>query len=1302
MAVGRISGPLLKENLLRDGVNLAFETDLLYLDVVHGKVGIKTTPNPLLDYDLDVNGTTRTTYLEVDTEADIASFTISSNTIASSNGTISLEPSGANPVVYQGKIVTGDLQISTNTIEVTTADQDLQFKTTGAGKVVIGTVAHNTDVLINGNLHATGNITADGDITIGDANTDNIVFNADINSHIIPDDNNTWDLGSDPTASGKEWRNLYAHTLVATTLDIEDLTVNGDFVVTGSGTFNGDVQFGDTTTDTVTFTGTVSSNIIPTTTAFYDLGTDALRWNVGYFGRVEVDNLVIDSNTISTTYGNDNLTLQANGSGRIYIPSNNVQLNQQLTVSGDTSLKATTINGNITQTGNVEQTGDYTQTGDTTITGNLTVSTFGQFEKIRIDGNEISTTATDTDLKLEADGTGIILIPNNDVQIDQNLTVNGTATINDLSVTTTITADSLSDGDILIENNSIATTLTDSDLELSANGTGIISIPTNNVQIDQQLTVNGDTTLKATTINGDITQTGNVEQTGDYTQTGDTTITGNLTVSTFGQFEKIRIDSNVVSTTATDTDLQLEADGAGKIYVPTDDVLIEQNLTVNTLATFNALEVTTQVTAASFSDGDILIENNTITTEITDSDLELSANGSGIISIPTNNVQLDQQLTVNGDTTLKATTINGDITQTGDVTQTGDYTQTGDMTVTGNLTVSTFGQFEKIRVESNVVSTTATDTDLQLEANGAGKIFVPTDDVLIDQNLTVNGTATINDLSVTTTITADSLSTSDILIENNSITTTVTDSDLELSANGTGLVLISNNDVQINQDLTVNGDTTLKATTINGNITQTGDVTQTGDYTQTGDMTVTGNLTVSTFGQFEKIRVDSNTITTTTNTDLELGANGTGKIYVPSNDVQIDQNLTVNGTATIDTLSVTTSITADSLSTGDILIENNSIATTLTDSDLELSANGAGIISIPTNNVQIDQSLTVTQDLTVTTGTTYLKDTTVVGSITQTGNIVQTGDFTTTGNTEVTGNITATGNIDLAEISIISNIISTKVSGTDLQLEANGTGNVVFEGLKVTDNTILSTATDSDITLTPQGTGKVIISSNQSLVIPTGTTSDRPLVPTNGMIRYNTDFNRYEGYSATYSTWVKLSGVEDADGNTYITAEATPGTNDNVLRFYVDSTLMSYIDATKLWATRIETDQLAIYDNQITTVVTDTDINLTTSGTGGVKIGNLKVKNNTITNTVSGAVTEFAEAGTGYVKIAGTSGVVIPAGDLSQLPSVTELGMIRFNTYYGYVEIFNGVTWVNVAGSTSGISLSQAQDIGIVSALLFG
>jgi hypothetical protein len=45
---GRISGPLLASNLVRknSGVgeeNLAFETNLLYLDVINGRVGIKTS-----------------------------------------------------------------------------------------------------------------------------------------------------------------------------------------------------------------------------------------------------------------------------------------------------------------------------------------------------------------------------------------------------------------------------------------------------------------------------------------------------------------------------------------------------------------------------------------------------------------------------------------------------------------------------------------------------------------------------------------------------------------------------------------------------------------------------------------------------------------------------------------------------------------------------------------------------------------------------------------------------------------------------------------------------------------------------------------------------------------------------------------------------------------------------------------------------------------------------------------------------------------------------------------------------------
>ena len=41
--LGRISGPLLSENLRRNGVNLAFDNDKLYLNVVNKYVGFGTS-----------------------------------------------------------------------------------------------------------------------------------------------------------------------------------------------------------------------------------------------------------------------------------------------------------------------------------------------------------------------------------------------------------------------------------------------------------------------------------------------------------------------------------------------------------------------------------------------------------------------------------------------------------------------------------------------------------------------------------------------------------------------------------------------------------------------------------------------------------------------------------------------------------------------------------------------------------------------------------------------------------------------------------------------------------------------------------------------------------------------------------------------------------------------------------------------------------------------------------------------------------------------------------------------------------
>ena len=52
MAIGRISGAMLKSNLERNGTDLAVETDLLYIDVANNRIGINTnTPTQSLQAD---------------------------------------------------------------------------------------------------------------------------------------------------------------------------------------------------------------------------------------------------------------------------------------------------------------------------------------------------------------------------------------------------------------------------------------------------------------------------------------------------------------------------------------------------------------------------------------------------------------------------------------------------------------------------------------------------------------------------------------------------------------------------------------------------------------------------------------------------------------------------------------------------------------------------------------------------------------------------------------------------------------------------------------------------------------------------------------------------------------------------------------------------------------------------------------------------------------------------------------------------------------------------------------------------
>ena len=219
MAIGRISGQLLKSNLLRSGENLAFETDLLYLDVVNSRIGIKTT-SPTTD--LDVNGHTRSTNLTVDTQLNVGDLHFTGNTITSDSGTINFAAAAGEATVYHSRLQVDDLQLQGSTISTTVSNSSIEIDPNGTGTVnIIANTNITGNLVVSGNVNATGNVVIGGNIQIGDALTDNIVINASIRSDLVPETDNTYDLGS-PTF---RWRAIYVNDFYTTALNVPTLDI---------------------------------------------------------------------------------------------------------------------------------------------------------------------------------------------------------------------------------------------------------------------------------------------------------------------------------------------------------------------------------------------------------------------------------------------------------------------------------------------------------------------------------------------------------------------------------------------------------------------------------------------------------------------------------------------------------------------------------------------------------------------------------------------------------------------------------------------------------------------------------------------------------------------------------------------------------------------------------------------------------------------------------------------------------------------------------------------------------------------
>jgi hypothetical protein len=204
--LGRIGGQVLTDNLLRAGIDLAFQNDLLYLDVINRRIGIN---RGVPVYDLDVDGDTKTTDLEVLNQIAPGNLRITApNTFSTSVGPINVYIGGTE--IFHDKVIiqaSGNPRLSLDGNLISSfSNQNIVFDPSGSGNVrLLATTNVNGDVGVSGNIGITGNLSAQGTLTIGDNVIDTVTVNTDFTQDVLLGDDIIYDLGS-PT---KRWDRVY-------------------------------------------------------------------------------------------------------------------------------------------------------------------------------------------------------------------------------------------------------------------------------------------------------------------------------------------------------------------------------------------------------------------------------------------------------------------------------------------------------------------------------------------------------------------------------------------------------------------------------------------------------------------------------------------------------------------------------------------------------------------------------------------------------------------------------------------------------------------------------------------------------------------------------------------------------------------------------------------------------------------------------------------------------------------------------------------------------------------------------------
>ena len=207
------------------------------------------------------------------------------------------------------------------------------------------------------------------------------------------------------------------------------------------------------------------------------------------------------------------------------------------------------------------------------------------------------------------------------------------------------------------------------------------------------------------------------------------------------------------------------------------------------------------------------------------------------------------------------------------------------------------------------------------------------------------------------------------------------------------------------------------------------------------------------------------------------------------------------------------------------------------------------------------------------------------------------------------------------------------------------------------------------------------VSGGGAITIPSGVTGDRP-TPATGMIRFNTTDGRFEAYDGV--AWTGLGGVVDVDQNTYISAEDSPGADNNQLKFYAGGTLAATFDAnTASFTGNVDIAGNVNIGGNITigdantdsiTVAADFDSHLIANTHNTFDLGKQGVDWRTL-------YVQNIKGSGDTVNFTNTGAIVVPAANTALRPSSAVAGMFRFNTDENRFEGWDGSQWSGLAGS---------------------